>query len=79
MRLIRWMALIHILVKDLQKEGNLSNIMNCTVVVYTCTSQKKTIVCGTDTLRERERENENKRESKLLILHTNLQKHSLHF
>lgn len=49
MRLIRWMALIHILVKDLQKEGNLSNIMNCTVVVYTCTSQKKTIVCGTDT------------------------------
>lgn len=39
MRLIRWMALIHILVKDLQKEGNLSNIMNCTVVVYTCTSQ----------------------------------------
>lgn len=28
MRLIRWMALIHILVKDLQKEGYLSNIMN---------------------------------------------------
>lgn len=49
MTLIRWMALTHILVKDLQKEGNLSNIMNCTVVVYTCTSQKKTIVCGTDT------------------------------
>lgn len=49
MTLIRWMALTHILVKDLQKEGYLSNIMNCTVVVYTCTSQKKIIVCGTDT------------------------------
>lgn len=49
MRLIRWMALIHILVKDLQKEGNLSNIMNCSSLYGTCTSQKKTIVCGTDT------------------------------